>query len=260
MKKKTIEGNEVKWSDFENVSDDSSDYGLTEIPFPEKKKKKKKTFLDHITLYECSICKKEFKSHHLFDLHYTKFHSERSQLCSVCGRTNKNFHSLQWHENHCNPNDNPYCYDCKHIFKSKINYYDHFNIKHNKTLSPYVCVCNGKFKKYTKLVTHLNQKQCGTLDMCTIPDYTTKEFIATFLEKKIDKEDNNTSTNKTEEKKLKYWCRICNRNFFNNRHTCFIFVKINIIKLKKKNGLKNFVLKNFIVNCVIKLFQNLLIY
>jgi len=38
MKKKTIEGNEVKWSDFENVSDDSSDYGLTEIPFPEKKK------------------------------------------------------------------------------------------------------------------------------------------------------------------------------------------------------------------------------
>ncbi|XP_055384588.1 zinc finger protein 180-like isoform X2 [Condylostylus longicornis] len=199
--------------EVEEYSTDSSDYGLTEIPFPEKPKTSTKKTVDK---YKCDQCPKKFNTHKLLDKHFTLFHAQRSLLCSKCGKLNASFRLMQMHENVCNPDENKFCYECKQVFKSKLIYYDHFNLVHDRK-NPYKCCCGRSFQKYTKIVLHLNAFHCGSLDSCTLPDYISKEFLETFIE---SKSNDNTCENVNDDKverKLKFWCIMCKTNSYNNR-------------------------------------------
>ncbi|XP_055374800.1 uncharacterized protein LOC129607673 [Condylostylus longicornis] len=223
--------------DLENVfkglkdsADDSSDYGLEEIPFPKIVHSRKRTKKDN---YKCDECPIICTSKHYLARHKEAFHFQHSLLCSKCGKTFPTHRRAQAHEKRCrvSRDENLFCYLCKQLFLSKIVYEDHFNVIHDKK-TPYACGCGRTFSRYSKLVHHLNIFHCN-IDLCTIPHYVSKEYLKSFIQgndvKPIDYQN---------------WCRICKTNSCNRKSYVSHFRKDFHMKAEKK-WLEEFGIKTF---------------
>ena len=120
----------------------------------------------HVKLYQCSTCKKNFKTKHYF-----KIHSDNCVLL-VCSKCDKVFTSLKIYETHIGLCGMPVP-DCKLCGMKMLNYRMYYNHKRVHVKKTHTCsICKKIFKRKDSLKLHIREIHDHIMYSCKICNKT----------------------------------------------------------------------------------------
>ncbi|XP_068624486.1 zinc finger protein 510-like [Battus philenor] len=158
-------------------------------------------------VFKCSICSRKFGSQSILDAHEKESHC--TLVCSECGKTFHNRHTLKMHEMG-HEGIKLVCHDCGRIYKSHTTFKKHIDLnvcgqqtRANPAKAKFTCdYCNKKYTQKVSLRVHI-QHEHGTYKSHECKWCKKKFWAQSRLKAHIVKH--------TQEKK--FHCDICGGNF-----------------------------------------------